>query len=79
MEMLTADPPASCSEISDERGLLVGSIDPTRGRWLAQLRVLLEACLAEPSASASNQWPRCWQASRVVPSLRLGDLLGEER
>jgi RNA polymerase sigma factor (sigma-70 family) len=44
LEMLMADPPASYAEISDELGLPVGSIGPTRGRCLARLRVLLEAC-----------------------------------
>ena len=43
MEMLMADPPASYTEISDELGLPVGSIGPTRGRCLARLRVLLAA------------------------------------
>jgi RNA polymerase sigma factor (sigma-70 family) len=43
MELLMADPPASYAEISDELGLPVGSIGPTRGRCLARLRVLLEA------------------------------------
>jgi len=43
LEMLMADPPASYAEISDELGLPVGSIGPTRGRCLARLRVLLEA------------------------------------
>jgi RNA polymerase sigma factor (sigma-70 family) len=43
MELLMADPPASYAEISDELGLPVGSIGPTRGRVLARLRVLLEA------------------------------------
>jgi RNA polymerase sigma factor (sigma-70 family) len=43
MEMLMADPPASYAEISDELGVPVGSIGPTRGRCLARLRVLLEA------------------------------------
>jgi RNA polymerase sigma factor (sigma-70 family) len=42
MEMLMADPPASYAEISDELGLPVGSIGPTRGRCLVRLRVLLE-------------------------------------
>ena len=45
MEMLMADPPASYAEISDELGLPVGSIGPTRGRCLARLRVLLAASL----------------------------------
>jgi RNA polymerase sigma factor (sigma-70 family) len=44
MELLMADPPASYAEISDELGLPVGSIGPTRGRCLARLRVLLQAC-----------------------------------
>jgi len=43
MEMLMADPPASYAEISDQLGLPVGSIGPTRGRCLARLRMLLEA------------------------------------
>ncbi len=43
MEMLMADPPASYAEISDELGLPVGSIGPTRGRCLARLRDLLDA------------------------------------
>ncbi len=41
--MLMADPPASYAEISDQLGLPVGSIGPTRGRCLARLRVLLQA------------------------------------
>jgi RNA polymerase sigma factor (sigma-70 family) len=43
LELLMADPPASYAEISDQLGLPVGSIGPTRGRCLAQLRVLLQA------------------------------------
>lgn len=43
MEMLMADPPASYADISDQLGLPIGSIGPTRGRCLAKLRVLLEA------------------------------------
>lgn len=42
LEMLMADPPVPYADISDELGLPVGSIGPTRGRCLAQLRVLLE-------------------------------------
>ena len=41
--LLMADPPASYAEISDQLGLPVGSIGPTRGRCLARLRVLLQA------------------------------------
>jgi len=44
MEMLMADPPIPYTEISDQLGLPIGSIGPTRGRCLAKLRVLLEAC-----------------------------------
>jgi RNA polymerase sigma factor (sigma-70 family) len=43
LELLMADPPASYAEISDQLGLPVGSIGPTRGRCLARLRVLLQA------------------------------------
>jgi RNA polymerase sigma factor (sigma-70 family) len=43
LEMLMADPPVSYAEISDQLGLPVGSIGPTRGRCLARLRVLLQA------------------------------------
>jgi RNA polymerase sigma factor (sigma-70 family) len=42
LEMLMADPPVSYAEISDELGLPVGSIGPTRGRCLSRLRVLLQ-------------------------------------
>ena len=44
LELLMTDPPASYAEISDELGLPVGSIGPTRGRCLARLRVLLDPC-----------------------------------
>ena len=43
LELLMADPPASYAEISDQLGLPVGSIGPTRGRCLARLRMLLQA------------------------------------
>jgi RNA polymerase sigma factor (sigma-70 family) len=43
LELLTDDPPASYAEISDQLGLPIGSIGPTRGRTLARLRVLLQA------------------------------------
>ena len=41
LELLMADPPTSYTEISDQLGVPVGSIGPTRGRCLARLRVLL--------------------------------------
>ena len=43
LELLMTDPPASYAEISDQLDLPIGSIGPTRGRCLAQLRVLLQA------------------------------------
>jgi RNA polymerase sigma factor (sigma-70 family) len=43
LQLLMSDPPASYQEISDELGLPIGSIGPTRGRCLERLRVLLEA------------------------------------
>lgn len=43
LELLMADPPLSYAEISDQLGLPIGSIGPTRGRCLAKLRILLEA------------------------------------
>lgn len=42
LDLLMADPPASYTEISDELGLPIGSIGPTRGRCLAMLRLLLD-------------------------------------
>lgn len=49
LELLMADPPASYAEISDQLGLPIGSIGPTRGRCLERLRVQLQAspCLTE--------------------------------
>jgi RNA polymerase sigma factor (sigma-70 family) len=41
LELLMADPPASYAEISDQLGLPIGSIGPTRRRCLARLRALL--------------------------------------
>jgi RNA polymerase sigma factor (sigma-70 family) len=43
VEMLMADPPASYAQISDQLGLPVGSIGPTRSRCLSKLRNLLQA------------------------------------
>ena len=45
LELLMADPPASYAEISDQLGLPVGSIGPTRRRCLARLHALLHASL----------------------------------
>jgi RNA polymerase sigma factor (sigma-70 family) len=43
LELLMADPPTPYADISNELGLPMGSIGPTRGRCLDQLRVLLQA------------------------------------
>jgi len=43
LELLMADPPPSYAEISDQLGLPIGSIGPTRGRCLEKLRVMLQA------------------------------------
>jgi RNA polymerase sigma factor (sigma-70 family) len=43
LDMLMADPPVSYAEISDQLGLPVGSIGPTRSRCLARLKVLLHS------------------------------------
>jgi RNA polymerase sigma factor (sigma-70 family) len=42
LEMLMSDPPMSYLEISDQLGVPVGSIGPTRGRCLERLRELLQ-------------------------------------
>ena len=42
LELLMADPPVSYTEISDQLGLPIGSIGPTRGRCLERLRVILQ-------------------------------------
>jgi RNA polymerase sigma factor (sigma-70 family) len=43
LELLMSDPPVSYLEISDQLGLPVGSIGPTRGRCLERLREILQA------------------------------------
>lgn len=57
LEMLMADPPASYTEISEQLGLPVGSIGPTRGRCLAKLRTLLQP-IEQPQAPESSAWSR---------------------
>jgi RNA polymerase sigma factor (sigma-70 family) len=58
IELLMADPPASYAEISDQLGLPVGSIGPTRRRCLARLQVLLRPSAANPK----------WQDLGVAPT-----------
>lgn len=43
LELLMADPPVSYTEISDQLGVPIGSIGPTRGRCLDRLRLILQA------------------------------------
>ena len=43
IELLMADPQPSYAQISEQLGLPIGSIGPTRSRCLARLRVLLPA------------------------------------
>ena len=57
LEMLMADPPASYTEISEQLGLPVGSIGPTRGRCLAKLRTLLQPG-EQPQSPQGPAWPR---------------------
>ena len=42
LRLLFADPPPSYEEISAATGMPIGSIGPTRGRYLAQLKVRME-------------------------------------
>jgi RNA polymerase sigma factor (sigma-70 family) len=42
LELLMADPPVSYTEISDQLGLPIGSIGPTRGRCLQRLKLMLQ-------------------------------------
>ena len=71
LELLMADPPASYSEISEQLGLPIGSIGPTRNRCLARLRVLLHTSLG-PGADVAAPGP-----GRSAPgrdgSERIGD------
>ena len=53
LELLMADPPASYAEISDQLGLPIGSIGPTRSRCLARLRDLLHSSDARPVSGIS--------------------------
>jgi RNA polymerase sigma factor (sigma-70 family) len=42
LQLLMSDPPVSYAEISDQLGIPIGSIGPTRGRCLETLRGLLQ-------------------------------------
>jgi len=52
LRLLFADPPPSYEEISAATGMPIGSIGPTRGRYLAQLKARMELRLLE-SAEAT--------------------------
>ena len=47
MTTLMTDPPVSYAEISGQFELPIGSIGPTRGRFLAKLRVLIQVSRGE--------------------------------
>ncbi len=49
LELLMADPPVSYLEISDQLGLPIGSIGPTRGRCLERLRLMLQTTSLVPN------------------------------
>ena len=73
IDLLMADPPVPYAEISDQLGLPVGSIGPTRGRCLAKLRVLLEASLGgslTPTSLASARGPSS-SSDSFIPSFML--------
>ena len=64
LELLMADPPVSYAEISDQLGLPIGSIGPTRGPLPGRLRVCCSGlarphrpAMPEGQASASTQRP----------------------
>ena len=46
LRMLVADPAPSYDEIAGTLAMPIGSIGPTRGRWLARLRKELPAACA---------------------------------
>jgi len=52
LRLLFADPPPSYEEISAATGMPIGSIGPTRGRYLAQLKARMELRILD-SAEAS--------------------------
>ncbi len=78
LELLMADPPASYAEISDQLGLPVGSIGPTRSRCLARLRDLLHSSLAgdagqQQETGSGRSAPSRGRAERVgLSALRRG-------
>jgi RNA polymerase sigma factor (sigma-70 family) len=51
LELLMSDPPVPYAEISDQLGLPVGSIGPTRRRCLARLQVLMH-----PRSTSPGDW-----------------------
>jgi RNA polymerase sigma factor (sigma-70 family) len=62
LELLMADPPLSYTEISDQLGLPIGSIGPTRGRCLERLRLVLQTSLR-----------RRWHVTRATHQRRPSD------
>jgi RNA polymerase sigma factor (sigma-70 family) len=54
LELLMADPPVSYTEISDQLGVPIGSIGPTRGRCLERLRLILQLALRSAMSRADH-------------------------
>lgn len=67
LRLLFADPAPSYGEISAVTGMPVGSIGPTRGRYLAQLRAQLGAHLGERLGAAAGS-DRAGQTTGSPPS-----------
>jgi RNA polymerase sigma factor (sigma-70 family) len=54
LRLLFADPPPSYEEISAAIGMPIGSIGPTRGRYLAQLRVRMDSRTLQGAEASAN-------------------------
>jgi RNA polymerase sigma factor (sigma-70 family) len=89
LELLMADPPASYAEISDQLGLPMGSIGPTRRRCLARLHDVLHPTLTDTQRREQGQLQPCsrldvtgeggTQPLRVHPAAAYGLDFGEGR
>jgi len=54
LRLFFADPPPSYEEISSATGMPIGSIGPTRGRYLAQLKVRVELRTLQSAEASAN-------------------------
>lgn len=55
LRLLFADPPPSYEEISQATGMPVGSIGPTRGRYLAQLKTRMDLRNLRPAEASGTR------------------------